>query len=220
MPQHVDGSNVPPKYGRPPIAEPRSRPRWWLQGALVGLVVGWIIGLVVIRPGADDLLNAALSLVPEATEVTETGVGGEDFELIAFVGPPRAFVHVTTDLTPEELTEEFEKLASAQGWTVLPRVHHPNAIEVPLQSLLLRGRATSLLSGTDGRIGVRRHDWTGRVLTGTSSIAGALWGGILAWYMSGRRKEGGTQEPPLRWWHWVGLVVLAAIWLLALSVIR
>lgn len=228
MPQHVVGSSIPTENGRPPNAEERSRPHWWLRGALIGLVVGWIIGLVVVRPGADDLLNAALDLVPEAAEVTHTGISGEDFELIAFTGPPRAWVEVTTDLTPEELTEDFELVASTRGWTVLPRVRRPGTIAVPLRSLLLRGQATSLvrqnsgpLPGPDARINVRRHDWTGKVVTGTSSIIGAIMGGAVVWYLY-RWVRGNTtpHHAPIRWWHLAGLIVLAAFWLRALSIIR
>lgn len=202
--------------------------RWWLRGALLGLVIGWVVGLVVVRPGPDDLLDAALDLVPESARVTDARTGGKDFQLIAFDIPPVGLVDMVSDLTPEELAEDFEETASVQGWTVLPRIRHPGAIEVPLRSLLLTGKASSVvrvddsgpLPGPDAKIRVRRHDWTGKVVTGASSVAGALGVGILALYLYDRREEGETQERSLHWWHWVGLIVVAAIWLHALSVIR
>lgn len=206
----------------------RATARWWLRGALIGLVIGWMVGLVVVRPGPDDLLDTALDLVPTSAEVTHAAISGADFQLIDFTGPPSAWVEVTTDLTPEELTQDFERIASDEGWTVLPRIRHPGAMEIPLRSLLLTGKASSVvrgddsgpLPGPDARINVRRHDWTGKVVTGTSSIAGALWVGILGWYMFGRVQEGDTQPQPLRWWHWVSLIVLAAIWLRGLAIIH
>jgi hypothetical protein len=227
MPEDVVGPDASPDESST-NSEARLHPRWWAWGALIGLVVGWIIGLVHIRPGADDLLDAALDLVPETAEVTDAFISGEDFQLIPFNPPPSGWVEVTTDLTPEELTEDFERAASAQGWTVLPRVHHPNAIEVPVRGLLLRGQAISLLHldpgplpGPDARINVRRYDRTGKVVTGTSSIIGAVLGGVVPWYLYRRVRRGTPPHyAPIRWWHLAGLIVLAVIWVLGLYIIR
>lgn len=81
-----------------------------LAGALVGLVVGWLL----LRPSAVDLLDAALDLVPAGFVVDGQGVD-EGNVLLGWEDVAGVVAH-DGERAPDDV--RIEDLARAEGWTV------------------------------------------------------------------------------------------------------
>lgn len=200
--------------------ERRAYPAWW-WGAVAGLLIGFIAGLI-LKPGNDALLTLTLDLVPGSARILETGTPGVEFvEFLGSAGSPFAYAQFTSPLPPAELAAQLDELARQHGWNLLPAEERPNAIRRPLRSLLFEARMSTLLSSgrteddNDASINVRRHDWTGPTIVATSSLLTAAIGGFIRQ----RRHRHGTPTP-VPSTLWLNAFIIAALWAAALSFVR
>ncbi len=192
------------------------------MGAIVGLLAGWFVGLA-IKPGPDELLAAARALAPPGTQIIDTVVTDDEFELFPLNPDPFALAYLVSDLSPDELATAMEENALAQGWTVLPRDQLFGTTVIRLQTAFLE--ASAFVRGDaaqdDARISVARHDWTGPVLVASASILGGLTGALILAAVQRRfMSTPGRLYRPWRWWHTTGALITAAIFWFCLTFVR
>lgn len=201
---------------------PRYYGRWWIVGALFGLLAGWLVGLA-IKPGPDELLAVARALAPPGTQITEAVVTDDEFELIPFNPDPFAFLHLVSDLSPDELATAMEENALTQGWTVLPRNQLFGTTVIRLRTTFFEASAFVWADAVqdDARVFVQRHDWTGPVLVASASILGGLTMALVLAAVQRRFMAAPDRlYRPWRWWQTTGVLTTAALFWFCLTFVR
>jgi hypothetical protein len=193
-------------------------PRWWWWAALIGLILGWVIGLNV-KPEVEDLHEAALDLVPPSAEIAEEEVVDKAYVLFTPY-PPLVDLYLISDSTPEQLTQEISTMAEQSDWRAGELSQRPGAIVLPLRSFLLESSARVWRSGDpspdtdyDARIRVEGRQDVGKIITAAASLTAGILAAIVVGLLS-RRRRGEPRIPrhtPLRWWHLVGFAFIALI---------
>jgi hypothetical protein len=190
-------------------------PRWWWWAALVGLILGWLVGLNV-KPEVEDLHRAALDLVPPSAEVTDEAVVDQIWVLF-MPFPPIVHLDLTSDLTTEQLTREISAMSEELGWTLAEFSESQGAIHLSLRSLLLEGSVYVWRAGVtenSASVSVEGRDDVGKLVTASSSLAAGIIGAGVVGLLS-RRRHGEPRTPRhkrLRWWHLLGSAFIAIVW--------
>lgn len=195
-------------------------PRWWWWAGLIGLIIGWLVGLNV-KPDVDDLHQAALDLVPPSAEVVAEKV--QDKEWFLFTPfPPRVVLELISDSTPERLAEDVSRQAELFGWTVSTPFQGREKDSLSLRSVLLESRVHFQESGWtkhDALVIVEGRDDIGTIVTGlaslTAGVLAAIVVGLLTHYRHGERRT--LRHTALRWWHLLGVVFMAFVYWLSVQ---
>jgi len=189
-------------------------PRWWWWSALIGLIVGWVIGLN-LKPDLEDLRQAALQLVPPSAEVTEEEVLEKTWILFT-PWPPEMFLDIVSESIPEQLAEEFGTQAELSGWEPAEISQGPGAISLSSHSLLLESSVLVWRSADmdhDADLHVWGRDGIGKIVTASASLTGGLLTaiviGVLTHYRHGEPRA--PRHAPLRWWHLLGVAFIAFV---------
>jgi hypothetical protein len=194
-------------------------PRWWWWAGLIGLILGWLVGLNV-KPDVEDLHQAALDLVPPSAEVTEEEVLDKVWVLFT-PAPPLVNLYLISTSTPEQLAQEIATQAEQSGWPDGKYSEGPGAITVRFGTQLVQGRASvrkfsdpNPETDYDAVIAVKGREGIGKIVTASASLTAGVLVAIVIRLLSHRR-HGEPRIPlhtPLRWWHLLGVAFIAVIW--------